>query len=363
MQKILTIVGARPQFVKAAAMSKAFSDSEEFDESIVHTGQHYDKNMSEVFFNQLSIPKPQYVFDSSQSTGATFIGETISKISQVIIIEKPDGVLVYGDTNSTLAGAIAANSCGIRLIHIEAGLRSYNRQMPEEHNRVITDHLSDALFCPSTASIANLAKENIFSDDNRVVKNVGDIMFDAMKLFSQFAVPQESMDLPSKFILATIHRPVNTDDKKNLQSIVSELNILAETHDVVFPIHPRTAKRLHEFNLTLNPKVNLLPPVSYITMLYLLRECIAVVTDSGGLQKEAYFNNKLCYVVRDETEWQELVDGNQSILVGNGGYMLSKLISQSLNQHHNINEFPYGEGRTAESILLALSNQYAVWAC
>ncbi len=350
-RKVLTIVGARPQFVKAAALSQAFSDANDFDELIVHTGQHYDSNMSGQFFKQLNIPEPIALSDSNRGTPATFIGNTISGLDRVLREHKPDLLLVYGDTNSTLAGAIAANANGIALAHVEAGLRSFNRGMPEEHNRVVTDHLSDILLCPSHLAMKNLNRENIAASQNRKVEFVGDIMFDALKLFSPFANAPANVENLNNFVLVTLHRPVNVDNKAHLNSIIDMLAEMASVRDVIWPIHPRTAQKLKDFQIHVPPQISVLEPAPYLEMLYLLQHCDFVVTDSGGLQKEAYFSGKPCCVVRDETEWMELVELRQSLLIGNGAAKRT-LIDGFLNLNAD-NDFqpPYGDGRTRFKIV------------
>lgn len=356
-KRILTIVGARPQFVKAAALSRAFSDSSDFEELIVHTGQHYDNNMSEQFFEQLQIPRPYRVLSPDRSSPNRFIGDAIVKIGDVIQSVNPDCLLVYGDTNSTLAGAIAANSAGIRLAHVEAGLRSFNRSMPEEHNRVVTDHLSEFLFCASHTSVTNLKNENVVTNSERVVTFVGDIMFDALKLFSANGEAPTSISNDKQFLLMTIHRPVNVDYQKNLARIIEYVNKCSEYLDVVWPIHPRTASKIEQFGLKIAPKVCVIEPASYLQMLYLLKNCLAVLSDSGGLQKEAFFSGKQCFVARNETEWKELVDNGYSVLLGDG-------LSQSLAPSEILNstsEHPtetqlnvYGNGNTRNLILSEL---------
>lgn len=350
-KKVLTIVGARPQFVKAAALSQAFSDADDFDELIVHTGQHYDSNMSGQFFKQLNIPEPIALSDNNRGTPATFIGNTISGLDRVISQHKPDLLLVYGDTNSTLAGAVAANANGIALAHVEAGLRSFNRGMPEEHNRVVTDHLSDILLCPSHSAMKNLNRENIVTSQNRKVEFVGDIMFDALKLFSPHAEAPVNVENLDNFVLVTLHRPVNVDNKQYLISIIDMLAEMASKREVIWPLHPRTAQRLKDFQIDVPPQIRVIEPAPYLAMLYLLQHCDFVVTDSGGLQKEAYFSGKPCCVVRDETEWMELVELEQSLLIGNGAANRNS-IDSFLNLKGTTDfQPPYGDGQTRFNIV------------
>lgn len=348
MHKILTVVGARPQFIKAAVFSNSLATNSEFEEVIVHSGQHYDANMSDAFFSQLSIPRPYATFEAKGLSGAAFIGNTMMELDTVISSVAPDFVMVYGDTDTTLAAALCANKKGIKLIHVEAGLRSFNRNMPEEHNRVLTDHLSDALLCPSKIALANLENENITDSAARRVAFTGDIMFDGVQMFSKFADKPKDLTFEDGFILVTIHRPVNTDNQNLLANIVTELNQLAKSNRIVFPMHPRTSKALMNFNLTLDASINVIEPTSYFSMLYLLRECTAVVTDSGGLQKEAYFADKKCFVVRDETEWVELEAIGASILTGNGAFNLTdKIMREGIGSATNAEQdtAPYGNGQ------------------
>ncbi|AJP43183.1 hypothetical protein EP12_05170 [Alteromonas australica] len=359
MKKILTVVGARPQFIKAAALSKEIQDSPKLCEFIIHTGQHYDANMSQQFFDQLKIPKPTHVFKSNTFSSSSFIGESVTKIGMAITELKPDCLLVFGDTYSTLAGAVAANAHGVPLAHVEAGLRSFNRNMPEEHNRVVTDHLSDFLFCPSEVATKNLLQENIGKNKTPIVRNVGDIMFDALKLFAPLASPPENIVDLDDFLLVTLHRPVNVDSKRNLSRIVDSINLYASHSKVVWPVHPRTRSRMQEFGITTSPNVITIPPASYFQMLYLTASCTAVMTDSGGLQKEAFFSGKKCFVVRNETEWNELVEINASKLIGDGmgkEQDLTLLLKHS-EMPHVLSYSPYGKGETRKIIVSELEIQ------
>lgn len=310
--KIVTVVGARPQFVKAATVSREIQKYNEakpeqlVEEIIVHTGQHYDANMSDIFFEEMEIPKPGYTLGVGGGSHGQMTGRQLEKIEQVLLDEKPDKVLVYGDTNSTLAGALAAAKLHIPVLHVEAGLRSFNMAMPEEVNRILTDNVSSKLFCPTVTAVQNLSREG-FEEKNCDILNVGDVMFDAARFYSgRSSKPKGLETLQSKYALVTVHRAENTDDIARLTQIVSALNSLAEDMDVVVPLHPRTRKILDENGLELNVKI--LDPVSYFEMIWLLQNSTVVLTDSGGLQKEAYFFSKPCVTLRDQTEWVELIE-------------------------------------------------------
>ena len=312
--KIVSVVGARPQFIKAAALSRHLRARHH--EVLLHTGQHYDYAMSGIFFDGLEIPAPSVNLGVGSGNHGAQTGAMLEKIEQVLLTEKPNWVVVYGDTNSTLAGALAAAKLHIPVAHVEAGLRSFNRRMPEETNRVVTDHLSDLLFCPSDTSIKNLATEGIVKN----VHLVGDIMLDILNWAKEEAVSGSSVILEKlhlkekEFLLATIHRSENTDDISRLSGILSALNALKQT--VVFPVHPRTYKVISEGNFPLEPHVRLIEPVGYIAMVRLVAAASMVLTDSGGLQKEAYWLGVPCVTLRDETEWIETVQAGWNRLAG-----------------------------------------------
>ncbi len=312
--KVASVVGARPQFIKAAPVSREIRAHNE--EVLVHTGQHYDENMSDVFFQVLEIPKPDYNLGVGSGSHAVQTAEMMKGLEQVFEKERPDFVLVYGDTNSTIAGALTAAKAGLPLGHVEAGLRSFNRTMPEEVNRVVTDHLSTVVFAPTSTAVENLAREGI----TRGVHMVGDVMYDVAL---QMAQPARERGVLKKhglaagdYLLATVHRPANADDKETLASIVEALSDCGRT--VVFPVHPRTRKNLEAFGLwdALSKRVKVLPPVDYLDFLALLMDAAKVVTDSGGVQKEAYFFGVPCITLRDETEWIETVEDGWNALVG-----------------------------------------------
>ena len=307
--KIVSIVGARPQFVKAATVSRALARTASIREVLVHTGQHYDTNMSGVFFDELGIPKPSYNLGIGSAGQGAQTGRMLEAIENVLIEERPDWVLVYGDTNSTIAGALAAAKLHISVAHVEAGLRSFNRRMPEEVNRVVTDHLSDLLFAPTTTAVKNLAHEGI---DAAKVAMVGDVMYDTALHFRERALSQsrirDLLDLSEgQYVLATIHRAENTDEPARLRAIIGAIAQVSKDRRVVLPVHPRTRNAIRNAGLSLPDTLHLIEPVSYLDMVML--ECGAelIVTDSGGVQKEAYFFRVPCLTLRNETEWVELV--------------------------------------------------------
>lgn len=311
--KILTIIGARPQFIKSTTVSLELRKHPEIEEIVLHTGQHFDKNMSDIFFEQLKIPKPEVELNLNGGSHGEMTGRMLIEIEKYILKLKPSRVLVYGDTNSTLAGALSAVKLGIPVAHVESGLRSYNMKMPEEINRIITDQISDVLFCPTKNAVQNLTNEG-FNHPDKTILNVGDVMQDTAKYFSKLAFPPK-FKTPNDFILATIHRAENTDDPNRLLEITSALNYIHNNvYDVIIPLHPRTKKKLQDFGLTLSTLIA--EPVGYLEMLWLLSKCNLVLTDSGGIQKEAYFAGKYCITMRDETEWIELVEIGANSLAG-----------------------------------------------
>ncbi|MBE9059132.1 non-hydrolyzing UDP-N-acetylglucosamine 2-epimerase [Sphaerospermopsis sp. LEGE 08334] len=359
--KILTIVGARPQFIKAATVSRAieeYSDSH-IQEILVHTGQHYDVNMSDVFFTEMQIPSPQYHLGIGGGSHGAMTGHMLSKIEQVLLKETPDVVLVYGDTNSTLAGALAAAKLHIPVAHVEAGLRSFNRQMPEEINRVLTDHLSDWLFCPTHTAIANLAQEGIVDSSSTRVCHVGDVMYDAALFYRNIAQASDATnqlisELKSQFYLATIHRAENTDNPDRLDDILQALNLISQTTPVVLPLHPRTRKILEQ---TQFHHIRFLEPVGYFDMITFLSHCQGVFTDSGGVQKEAYFFRKPCVTLREETEWVELVKCGVNVLTGAS---FEKIIDTEKHIHNSEFDYSqelYGSGNSSYKIVEILSQK------
>ena len=360
--KIITVVGARPQFVKAATVSRAILDhnkanpSNTIEELIVHTGQHYDANMSDVFFDEMEIPKPVYSLGVGGGTHGAMTGRQLEKIEEVLLKEKPDYVLVYGDTNSTLAGALAAAKLHIPVVHVEAGLRSFNMKMPEEVNRILTDQISDVLFCPTETAIANLNNEG-FGNKNCQVINVGDVMYDAALYYSSKSRKPKTVNQDKNFALVTIHRADNTENVERLSSIVSALNEINETTPVICPIHPRSKQLI--LGLENKPNFILIDPVSYFEMIWLLQNCSLVITDSGGLQKEAYFFKKPCITMRDQTEWVELIEAGVNQLVGASQSLIvekSLEVQKSICDNSLFSKEIYGAGNASNKIIETLVN-------
>jgi len=310
--KIVTILGARPQFIKAGIVSREIAKHDKIEEVIVHTGQHYDANMSDIFFDEMKIPKPNYFLGIGGKSHGAMTGQMIEKIEEVVVKEKPDWVMVYGDTNSTLAGAIVASKLHIKLAHIEAGLRSFNMKMPEEVNRILTDRVSNVLFCPTDTAIENLKNEGYENIDIEIVKS-GDVMQDGAMFYKSLAV-KPSFDIKDNYILSTIHRAENTDDLDRLTAIISALNEVNKEKQVILPLHPRTKKILETNDIKV--EFTVIDPIGYLEMVWLIDNCDLVMTDSGGLQKEAFFFEKSCITLRDETEWVELVENKFNVLVG-----------------------------------------------
>lgn len=349
--KILTVIGARPQFIKASVVSAAILKKSAIKEVIVHTGQHFDSNMSEVFFNELNIPRPSYQLNINSGSHGAMTGRMLEQIEQVCIKESPDKLMVYGDTNSTLAGALAAAKLHIPVVHIEAGLRSFNMQMPEEVNRILSDQVSNILFCPTETAIRNLKNEG-FDRKNVKIFNVGDVMQDSSVYFSNFAKkPNQLKGLgKSEFIIATLHRAENTDDINRLKNIVNALNYLHNNiKPVVLPLHPRTRKVIENLNLDLN--VTVIEPVGYLEMLWLLKNCSLVVTDSGGVQKEAFFFNKPCVTMRDQTEWVELIEEGVNMLAGADTQTIIDLTIKMLGKEILDSKNLYGGGNASIKIV------------
>ena len=315
--KLMTVIGARPQFIKSAAVSRVIRTFSEINEVIVHTGQHFDFNMSDVFFEEMDIPAPTYNLDIHGLSHGAMTGQMLEKVESVISKEKPDYVLVYGDTDSTLAGALAAVKLQVPIAHVEAGLRSYNMNMPEEINRVITDRISSLLFCPTKNAIDNLKKEGFDNFKCKIIKS-GDVMQDAMLFYSNYSSKKSTIVSKlgfNEFAVCTIHRAENTDNSKRLKNIISALVEIDKEVKVVLPVHPRTKKRLKELSID-TKDLTMIDPVGYFDMIELLKHCSIVLTDSGGLQKEAFFFGKPCVTLRDETEWIELIEKGYNVLAG-----------------------------------------------
>lgn len=349
--KIVTVLGARPQFIKAATVSRALRE-ERIEEIIVHTGQHFDRNMSEVFFEEMEIPHPNYNLEIAGLSHGAMTGRMLEQVENVLLKEKPDCVLVYGDTNSTLAGALAASKLHIPVAHVEAGLRSFEMKMPEEINRILTDRISRYLFCPTTTAVKNLKNEGFESFPSEIIQS-GDVMYDAV-LFYKERINEKSTIIKSAelegepFVLATIHRAENTDDLSRLRSLCEALNQIHSEHKVVLPIHPRTRAILHKNNIQVH--FNLINPVGYFDMLALLENCTMVMTDSGGLQKEAYFFSKYCITLRDQTEWVELVEANVNTLAGADANLILETYHKNLGKSFHTSSALYGDGHASNLI-------------
>ena len=360
--KILTIVGARPQIIKAAALSRAIQNhyADRVQEVIVHTGQHYDDNMSQVFFDELGIPKPDYNLHVGSASHSVQTAQMMEGIEKTLLEEHPDCIVLYGDTNSTLAGAVAAAKIHVHIVHIEAGLRSFNKNMPEEINRIVCDHCSTLLFTPTQAGIDNLAKEGFkinndgpYTIDNPKVFHCGDIMYDNSLYFSTIAdqsVGQlQQLGLKGKpYVLATLHRDSNTDDPCRLSSILKAFTELSKEIPIVFPMHPRTRKMAGNFQAE---NIIITPPVSFLEMIQLEKHAQLILTDSGGVQKESYFFQKPCVILRPETEWVEIVETGAATLADAD---TNRILEAS---RHYLKEPPFrfpeifGDGHAAEFIL------------
>lgn len=346
--KIVSIIGARPQFIKAAVISKEIERRTGIEDVLIHTGQHYDESMSKIFFDELEIPHPNYNLEVGSGLHGAQTAAMLKKTEQILIKEKPDWVLVYGDTNSTIAGSLAAAKLHIKIAHVEAGLRSFNKLMPEEINRIITDRISDLLLVPSKNAMQLLGKENL--SDNAVF--TGDVMFDSILFYQKMAEEKYSLkNITSEtdYHLATVHRAENTDDKKRLQNIFSAFSEMEKP--VVLPLHPRTKSKLD--GIKFNDNIKIMKPVSYLEMILLLKNSSKVLTDSGGLQKEAYFMKKPCITMRDETEWIETLNGNWNFIVGTDKDLIIE--KTSVNSFDEQGEY-YGDGKAGEKIVNALLN-------
>ncbi len=380
MIKIVTIIGARPQIIKAAALSRAIKNnfSSQITEIIVHTGQHYDDNMSQVFFDELEIPLPNYNLNVGSGNHGKQTATMISAIEDVLLIEKPNAIVLYGDTNSTLAGAMAASKIHIPVIHIEAGLRSFNKSMPEEINRIMCDHVSTLLFSPTKTGFDNLIQEGFLSQtnapysiDNPKIYHCGDVMYDNSLFFSKISDVKTSIinDLKLKnngFILATIHRNNNTDEPIRLNALFKSLNDISINHQlqIVLPLHPRTSNLLDR-NLSkdlveairLNSNFKIISPVSFLEMLALEKNCCLVMTDSGGVQKEAFYFEKPCVILRPETEWIELLE-NGAALIADADENKIKFSFEQLIAKKDLS-FPklYGDGNAAVFICSEIISQ------
>ncbi len=357
--RVITVVGARPQFIKAAAVSREVRASfyDQIEEKIIHTGQHFDENMSQVFFDELAIPKPHYQFNISGLTHGVMTGKMLESIEAILLKEKPDWVMVYGDTNSTLAGALAAAKLHIPVAHIEAGLRSFNMRMPEEINRILSDRVSSQLYCPTDSAVSNLAAEGI----TRGVQNVGDVMYDVALYYKARAraeskIQQKLKILPGSYVLTTCHRAENTDDRYRLSEILRGLTSTAKKMPVILPLHPRTRKLIQDFQLeNLLTSLIVTDPLPFLDMVALEQDAALIITDSGGVQKEAFFYDVPCITMRDETEWVETVSLGWNKLVGAKAVNITKAVDQYLNEKPKLTlSKPYGDGNASNIILNCL---------
>lgn len=344
--RVLTVVGARPQFNKAAAVSRAIRETEGVEEVLVHTGQHFDADMSDVFFEELEIGRPQHKLDIHGGGHGEMTGRMMIALEPVVMAEKPDWLLVYGDTNSTIAGALVGAKLHVPVVHVEAGLRSFNRRMPEEINRVVTDHVATLNLCPTQAAVDNLAAEGV----TRGVHHVGDVMFDAtlhsIRLAEQRSDIRARLGLAAGgYAVATVHRAENTDDPARLGAVVGFLHERARERPIVLPLHPRTRQAASRLGVALDGLV-LTGPVGYLDMAHLVSGAVEVYTDSGGLQKEAYFHRKPCITLRDETEWTETVASGWNRLWQGPGYA---------SPRREIDE--YGDGRAAHKVIALLTGR------
>ena len=354
MYKIITIVGARPQFIKAAALSRAIRLHGSISEILIHTGQHFDVNMSDIFFEEMNIPYPNYQLQIAGLSHGAMTGRMMEEIEGIILKEKPNAVLIYGDTNSTLAGALVASKLHIPVIHVEAGLRSFNMKMPEEINRILTDRLSSLLLCPTSQSIQNLREEG-FDNFNVQIEHVGDVMEDASLFYVDEAKAKSNIasTIEGNYVLVTCHRAENTDFDDKFNEIVKGLNLIADEKKVVWPVHPRVKEKIQKFSI--HPNVNLINPVGYFDMISLILNSDLILTDSGGLQKEAYFFNKFCITMREQTEWVELVENGFNFLTGAQGTKIYETYKYCKERSFEKNVILYGGGKASEKIALIIS--------
>ena len=349
--KIATIIGARPQFIKAAPVSEKINTINSLSEIIIHTGQHFDRKMSNIFFDEMKIPEPNYNLNINKINYGQMIERMVKKINPILIEEKINGVMVYGDTNSTLAGSISAKTLNLPIFHVEAGLRSFNRLMYEENNRIITDHLSALLFCPSENAVKNLLKENLTDG----VMLSGDVMYDVYLKFSSYKDDLGDDLIKSKFILATIHRRENINSAEKLSTIFNNLNKINNSQKIIMPLHPHTKKKIEEYKIQSN--ITFTEPLGYISMLKLLNECEMVITDSGGLQKESFFAKKKCLTVREQTEWIELINQGANVLCEPED--LKKAFYKISKEECDFSNNFYGDGNASNIIMQSIENFFS----
>ncbi len=355
-RKIVTIVGARPQFIKAAAVSRRIAYRDDLTEVLVHTGQHFDANMSSVFFQQMVIPAPRHHLGINSLTHAAMTAQMMLKLEPLLTVEKPGLVMVYGDTNSTLAGALSAAGLQIPVAHVEAGLRSFNRAMPEELNRTVTDRLSTLLFCPTDTAVANLRAEGMERAGTRIVQ-CGDVMLDAARYYGAMSAKHSDIIKRlglTRFALATLHRAENTDTTERLTAILTALEQIHRDLPLVLPIHPRTRGLLPKLGKSFD--LTFIDPVTYFDMLELLKACAVVLTDSGGLQKEAYFFGKPCVTLRDETEWTELVSCGANIIAGADTQRILESFHTATSSSIDFTRSFYGDGTASDRIAAELAD-------
>jgi UDP-GlcNAc3NAcA epimerase len=372
--KVVTIVGARPQFIKAEAVTRACQRynqrcrfNRRLQEILIHTGQHYDYLMDKIFFEELDLPKPNYHLGVGSGSHGRQTGMMLERIEAVLVKEKPEVVVVYGDTNSTLAGALSAAKLNIPVAHVEAGLRSFNRTMPEEINRLLTDHLSTFLFCPTDQAVRNLLREGIKDGKGKMVKKVGDVMYDSILYYLKLSERKSTIlkDLGfdtshesrvTSYYLATLHRAENTDDPKRLESILKALNEIGRNTPVVLPLHPRTKKMIETYHLFSEFKnIKFIEPVSYLNMLKLEKNAKAILTDSGGVQKEAYWLKVPCLTLREETEWVETIKSGWNVLVGIGVKRIVKEVSHTEKRRRYLKgNRVFGDGKASQKIVQIL---------
>ncbi len=354
--KIATVIGARPQFIKASTVSRRILLESSIQEVLIHTGQHFDQNMSGLFFEELGISQPHYKLNINSVSHGEMTGRMLIEIEKILVTERPDIVMVYGDTNSTLAGALAASKLHIPVVHVEAGLRSFNMKMPEEINRILTDQVSEVLFCPTVHAVENLKKEGA-ADKNVDIVLVGDVMQDASLLFAEFSKKPNILIDADLFIVATLHRAENTNDFDNLSNILYALNFIhREIVPVIMPLHPRTAKIVKDLGLELH--VQTIAPVGYLEMIWLLQHASLVLTDSGGLQKEAFFFGKGCVTMREETEWVELVTHGVNFLAGTNAEHIIQKVKNALGLKVAGDKNIYGGGNASFRIVKYLKEKF-----
>ena len=352
--KIVTILGARPQFIKAAVVTSALSQNNDIQEVIVHTGQHFDPNMSQLFFEEMHLPQPHYHLDIHGLPHGALTGRMMEQIETVLMNERPDRVLVYGDTDSTLAGALTAKKLHIPVAHVEAGLRSFNEAMPEETNRVLTDRLSDILFCPTELAVRQLEAEGRKTAGVQIVMS-GDVMKDAARQFAPLMRAPKT-DLPERYVLCTFHRAENVDNPQTLKQLLYALELTCQTIPVVCPLHPHTRKSMEAIGYPVEKSpIRFIEPVGYLEMLYLLSHSVLVMTDSGGLQKEAYYMKKYCITLREETEWTELVGCGYNHVVGTEPMNILQTVQNLMDVPPVFPIALYGDGHAAEIIARTLA--------